>query len=89
MVITPAAYEQSKRHKGLAVHLNPKPVRLSKRQKHILSLLAQGYHYKEIMELTGLTIHAVKSHASAAYAKLDVNNSMDAALKARELGLIE
>ena len=87
--VTLAAYEQSKRYKGLAAHLNPKPVRLSKQQKHILTLLAQGYKYKEIMELTGLTIHTVKSHASAAYAKLDVNNSMDAALKARELGLIE
>lgn len=31
----------------------------------------------------------MKSHASAAYAKLDVNNSMDAALKERNLGLID
>lgn len=84
-----AAYEQSKRQKGLAVYLNQNPVRLSKQQKHILLLLSKGYKYKEIMELTGLTIHTVKSHASAAYAKLDVNNSMDATLKARELGLID
>lgn len=54
-----------------------------------VKLLSKGHTYKEIMELTGLTIHTVKSHASAAYAKLDVNNSMDAALKARELGIIE
>ncbi|TBL76236.1 LuxR C-terminal-related transcriptional regulator [Paenibacillus thalictri] len=87
--VTFAAYEQSKRKKGLAIQLNPKAVRLSKQQKHILGLLAKGYKYKEIVEYTGLTIHTVKSHASAAYGKLDVNNSMDAVLKARELGLME
>jgi len=87
--VTLAAYEQSKRHKGLVAHLNTKPVKLSKQQTHILTLLSKGYKYTEIMELTGLTIHTVKSHASAAYGKLDVNNSMDATLKARELGLIE
>jgi LuxR family maltose regulon positive regulatory protein len=87
--VTFAAYEQSKRKKGLAVHLNSKAVKLSKQQKHILSLLAMGYKYREIVELTGLTIHTVKSHATAAYNKLDVNNSMDAVLKARELGLME
>jgi len=86
--VTFTAYEQSKRKKGLAAQLNPKAVRLSKQQKHILGLLAKGYKYKEIVEYTGLTIHTVKSHASAAYSKLDVNNSMDAVLKARELGLM-
>lgn len=86
--VTFATYEQSKRKQGLSVPLNPKSVRLSKQQKHILGLLAAGYKYKEIMEQTGLTIHTVKSHATAAYGKLDVNNSMDAVLKARELGVI-
>ncbi len=87
--VTLAAYEQSKRKKGLTVHLNPKAVKLSKQQKHILMLLSKGYKYKEIAEHTGLTIHTVKSHATAAYSKLDVNNSMDAVLKARDLGLME
>jgi LuxR family maltose regulon positive regulatory protein len=87
--VTLAAYEQSKRRKGLTVHLNPKAVKLSKQQKHILILLSKGYKYKEITEHTGLTIHTVKSHVTAAYSKLDVNNSMDAVLKARELGLME
>ncbi|MFT4105188.1 MAG: LuxR C-terminal-related transcriptional regulator [Lacrimispora sp.] len=87
--VTLAAYEQSRRKKGLAIPLNPKTIKLSKQQKRILGLLAMGYKYKEIMELTGLTIHTVKSHATAAYGKLDVNNSMDAVLKARKLGLME
>ena len=84
-----SAYEQSKRHKGITVNINTKPVKLSKQQKKILTFLSKGYKYTEIMEETGLTIHTVKSHASAAYAKLGVNNSRDAALKARELGIIE
>ena len=87
--VTIAAYEQSRRHKGIAIHINAKPVKLSKQQKLILTLLSKGYKYTEIMKATGLTIHTVKSHASAAYAKLDVNNSMDAVLKARELRIIE
>ncbi|GLC89277.1 LuxR C-terminal-related transcriptional regulator [Lysinibacillus piscis] len=87
--VTLAASEQAKRKKGLALPVNLKAIKLSKQQKHILSLLAMGYKYKEIMELTGLTIHTVKSHATAAYRKLDVNNSMDAVLKARALGLME
>lgn len=53
--VTFAAYEQLKRYEGLAVHFNPKPIWVSKQQKHILTLLAQGYKYKEIMDLTGLT----------------------------------
>jgi len=84
-----AAYEQSKGRKGIAVNIpGAKPVRLSRQQEHIITLLAQGYRNKEIVEITGLTIHTVKSHQSAAYAKLKVNNAMDAVLRARELGLI-
>lgn len=87
--VTFATYEQFKRKKGLIIPQHPKAVKLSRQQKHILELLAAGYKYKEIMELTELTIHTVKSHAAAAYRKLDVNNSMDAVLKARELRLME
>jgi DNA-binding NarL/FixJ family response regulator len=84
-----SSVDSSRACSSLGVPLSPKAVKLSKQQKHILNLLAKGYKYKEIMDLTGLTIHTVKSHATAAYGKLDVNNSMDAVLKARELGLIE
>lgn len=87
--VTIATYKQSKRYKGIAIYINEKAVRLSKQQRLILTFLSKGYKYKEIMEATGLTIHTVKSHASAAYAKLDVNNSLDAVLKARELGIIK
>ncbi|WP_242861824.1 LuxR C-terminal-related transcriptional regulator [Christensenella timonensis] len=66
-----------------------KPVKLSGQQKHMLELLSQGYKNAEISEMTGLSIPTIKTHTSLAYKKLDVNNAMDAVLKARELGLIE
>lgn len=88
--VTVAAYEQSRRYKGIAANIRTgKRVKLSHRQALIISLLSQGYRNVEIAESTGLSIHTVKSHCAAAYAKLDVNNAMDAVLKARELGMIE
>lgn len=88
--ITIAAYEQSKRCKGITVNIRTeKPVKLSKQQKNIITLLSKGYKNANIVELTGLTIHTVKSHQAAAYTKLGVNNAMDAVIKAKDLGIIE
>lgn len=87
--LTLAAYEQSTQRKGVAANIKTNPIKLSKRQKVVLSLLAKGYTYSEVMNEIGLTIHTVKSHASCAYRKLGVHNSLDAAVKARELGIIE
>ena len=55
----------------------------------MLELLSQGYKNAEIAEMTGLSIPTIKSHTSLAYKKLEVNNAMDAILKAKELGIIE
>jgi hypothetical protein len=38
--------------------------------------------------LTGLSLDTVKSHLWQAYQKLDVDNKMDAVIKAREMGVI-
>lgn len=85
-----AAYSMSKSHSGMlpASEDSQKPVKLSKQQRHMLTLLSQGYRNAEIAEITGLAIPTIKSHTSIAYKKLGVNNAMDAVLKARELGLI-
>lgn len=83
------AYEVSKRHKGITVYLNEKPVRLSKQQKYILTLLAQGYKNKEIINITGLSINTVKSHTKLIYQKLGVNKAADAVIEAKKLGIIE
>ncbi|TGE35726.1 hypothetical protein E4K67_23455 [Desulfosporosinus fructosivorans] len=83
------AYEVSKKHRGITFYLNSKPVNLSKQQKYIVRLLAQGYTNTEIINLTGLTINTVKSHTKLAYQKLGVNNVADAVIEAKRLGIIE
>jgi len=84
-----AACEQSKRHKGITCAAGLKPVKLSRRQKYILELLAKGYKNAEIVEMAGLSINTIRSHTKIAYQKLEVNNAMDAILRARELELID
>ena len=86
-----AAYSMSKLHQGLLAKSGDtgRPAKLSKQQKHMLTLLSKGYKNAEIAEITGLAIPTIKTHTSLAYKKLGVNNAMDAVLRARELGLIE
>lgn len=64
-----------------------RPLKLSKQQHNMLIYYSQGYKNAEISEMTGLSIPTIKSHATLAYRKLGVNNSLDAVLKARELDL--
>lgn len=84
-----AAYEHARRHKGMACFSEYKPVKLSKQQKYVLELLAKGHKNAEIIELSGLSINTIRSHTKVVYQKLEVNNVMDAVLRAKELGLIE
>jgi len=84
-----AAYEQSKKHKGIACASEYKPIKLSKQQKNILELLAKGYKNAEIITLTGLSINTIRSHTRVVYQKLEVCSAMDAVLRARELDLID
>lgn len=83
-----AAYEQSKRYKGIATSIELKAIKLSRQQKHILEFLAKGYKNAEVVELTGLSINTVRYHTKMAYQKLNVNNVMDAVIKAKDLELI-
>jgi LuxR family maltose regulon positive regulatory protein len=85
-----AAHNVSRQHKGITANFKKsgKPVKLSKQQKKMLELLAQGYKNQEIAGITGLALPTVKGHLMLAYEKLEVNNSMDAVLKARSMGLL-
>jgi len=83
-----AAYERSKRHKGIAC-TQIKPIKLSGRQKSVLEFLAKGYKNAEIVEMTGLSLNTIRSHTKVIYQKLEVNTAIDAVLRARELELIE
>lgn len=84
-----AAYEQSKRHPGVAAAAGQKPVKLSKQQKRVLELLSRGYKNAEIVEITGLSINTIRYHTKMAYRKLDVTCAMDAVLRARALRLLD
>jgi LuxR family maltose regulon positive regulatory protein len=86
-----AAREVSVRHRGITAYFrrSGKPVKLSKQQKKMLEYLALGYNNPEIARLTGLSIDTVKNHLWLAYQKLDVDNKMDAVIKARELQMIQ
>lgn len=88
---TLACHAFSRKYKGVTVNLNlsDKPVKLSKQQAMVLTLLSKGYKNAEICEQTGLSMPTIKSHTAVAYRKLGVNNAMDAILRARELGLID
>ena len=83
------AHEVSTQHKGITAHLNKKPVKLSKMQQYMITLLAQGYKNADIISITGLSLSTVKTHTQLAYGKLGVNNSADAVMEAKRRGLIE
>jgi len=83
------AYEQSKHFRGLTWHAEIVPVKLSARQKHILELLSKGYKNAEIVAMTGLSLNTIRTHTKAAYQKLEVNNAMDAIVRAKQLGILE
>ena len=87
-IITIAAHGHGKHRKGIAFHLETKPIKLSKGQKTVLTLLAQGYSRKEIAATLGVTPDTVKAHASVIYRKLGVHNAIDAVLRAQELGVV-
>ncbi|SBW00504.1 Transcriptional regulator LuxR family [uncultured Eubacteriales bacterium] len=83
------AHEVSAQHKGITANLNEKPVKLSKKQQYMITLLAQGYKNADIVSMTGLSLSTVKTHTQLAYGKLGVNNSADAVMEAKRRGLIE
>lgn len=85
-----AAHDRAGRFRGVTANLgaSDKPVKLSRQQKLVLELLAQGLRAPEIAERAGLSVPTVKSHLSAAYRKLDAHTAEDAVLRARKLGLI-
>jgi len=83
-----AAYERSKRFKGLTHDLELKAVTLSPKQALVLELLSKGYKNAEIVELTGLSLNTIRTHTKIAYQKLEVTNVLDAVAKARQLGIL-
>jgi DNA-binding NarL/FixJ family response regulator len=61
---------------------------LSERELDILRLLGQGASNKEIADHLVITVGTVKNHLTSILSKLGVRDRTQAALKARELGII-
>ena len=59
----------------------PDTAKLTQREQEILSLLAQGYFYKEIADKLGISLNTMKSHQHSIYEKLHVQSRTEATLK--------
>ena len=55
--------------------------KLTQREQEILSLLATGYHNKEIAETVGIALETVRTHIKHIYDKLQVSSRTEATLK--------
>jgi DNA-binding CsgD family transcriptional regulator len=64
-------------------------IKLSSREKEILSLIKEGYLSKEIAEKLFLSVHTVNTHRQRILEKLKVANSMEAIKYASDLGLLK
>jgi len=64
------------------------PEPLSEREVELLALIASGLSNKEIAEALFITEGTVKNHITHILGKLSVRDRTQAALKAKELGLI-
>jgi DNA-binding NarL/FixJ family response regulator len=74
--------------RGERKHLHPLADPLSERELGVLRLLAQGQSNKEIGSALHITEGTVKNHMTNVLGKLGVLDRTQAALRARELGLI-
>src|SRR5258706_9474405 len=79
---------------ALPSHAPPKVVpeplieSLTRREREVLALLAQGYSAPEIATELTLAVSSVKWHIQHIYGKLGVNGKRQAVNRANELGLL-
>jgi LuxR family maltose regulon positive regulatory protein len=64
------------------------PESLSEREHQVLQLLVNGASNQEIAQTLVITIDTVKRHVSHIFAKLDVQNQVQAVRRAQELSLL-
>src|SRR5690606_27994608 len=67
---------------------DPLVERLTDRERHILTLLAEGKSNGEISAEVFLGVGTVKDHVSSILTKLEVSNRVQAALVAERAGLL-
>ncbi len=61
---------------------------LSERELEVLQLLAAGMSNQEMAQQLVITVGTIKSHVHHIYSKLGVKDRLEAALRAKELGLL-
>lgn len=64
-------------------------IKLSEREKEILTLIKEGLLSKEIAEKLSLSVHTVNTHRQRILSKLNANTSLEAIKYASELGILE
>jgi ATP/maltotriose-dependent transcriptional regulator MalT len=64
------------------------PVRLTRRERQVLMLIAQGIPSREVAEQLIVSKRTVDFHLANIYEKLQVSNRLQAFRRASELGLI-
>ena len=64
-------------------------INLTERELNVLISLANGLTNIEIANKLYISVHTVKAHLEAIYEKLEVNNRVQAAVKAVALGFID
>ena len=72
-----------------AVDPAERPSRLTRREREILQLVAEGHSNAQLAKLLWVTEQTVKFHLSNIYRKLDVSNRTEAARWAQVNGLLE
>lgn len=84
-------FRSGARDRGVAKDGNPKAqaaLGISEREIEVLQLLADGQSNKEIARTLGVSPNTVKTHIARLFEKLDVQRRTQAAMRARELGLV-
>lgn len=90
---TASAATAAPRAMAPATASGPRPVvaefRLTPAESNVLQLVARGFKYAEIAQLSGVTVNTVHTHIRNIYGKLSVSSRSEAVFEASRLGLLD
>ncbi|MDH5716769.1 MAG: response regulator transcription factor [Spirochaetia bacterium] len=77
-------------NRSVDVFLNyDKDVKLTDREKEVLTFISLGFKYEEISNELDISLHTVRRHIENIYRKLNVQNKTQALLRSNNLGLLD